>query len=292
MQIMHLFQQARHTPVFAFLVGMACALLGITTGWILFSNGPLMGSIGIITVFFTSLALFPSWDKIASIKAITTGTEREVFKGKKVQITELKMANIGGKFNPIHIIENHRSLFLAYIFSFLGIFLVYLLLQLFLPDAMAHELFIQQKGIFGAAGADLNSTFWSLLMNNLGVLAICFLISLVYRSGIFIIAWNASVWGVVLGNFLKGAPAAPDAAVFFVAITLIAIMPHLIIEALSYLSAAIAGAVTFKAFWQNFNTERFGVLVTDAFVVLGFAVLLVILGAAVEAYYAFPMLQG
>lgn len=292
MQIMHLFQQVRHTPVFAFLVGMGCALLGVATGWVLFAGGPLMGSIGIITVFFTSLALFPSWDKVASIKAITSGTESEVLRGGGVRMTELKMANIGGRFNPIHIIENHRSLFLAYIFSFLGIFIVYVLLQLLLPDAMAHELFVQQKGIFGAAGADLNATFWSLLTNNLGVLAICFLISLVYRSGIFIIAWNASVWGVVLATFLKQGPPTGEGMLMFVLITIIAIMPHLIIEALSYLSAAIAGAVTFKAFWRNFNTERFGVLVTDAFVVLGFAVLLVVLGAAVEAYYAFPMLQG
>ncbi|MFH1224406.1 MAG: hypothetical protein V1676_01235 [Candidatus Diapherotrites archaeon] len=294
----------RHAPLLAFLTGVGCALLGITTAWVLFAGGSLAGGIGMISVFFTSLAVFPSWDKLISTRAMTVGTETEVKAEKGIKITELRASQISGWFNPLKVIENHGDLFRAYVFSFLGVFVVYTVLQLMLPADMAQNLFLQQKGIFnvgsaveaagsatGAASAGAISLA-DIFLNNIGVFAICFIISLVYRSGIFIVVWNASVWGVILGSYLRANALSGDGNVLlFALITLVAIMPHLIIEAAAYLCSAISGAITFRAIWENFNSENFGMLVVDALVILVFAAMLVVAGAIVEVYYAFPIIN-
>lgn len=283
---------ARDSHIFVFLMGVGCALLGIVTAWLLFINTPLAGSIGVMSVFFTSLALFPSWDKILSIKAIMVGTERRVIRGGGAEFTELRLAGADEKINPWRVIRNHGNLFQAYVLSFMGIFAVYAILQILLPGAVAQGLFNQQTSILSVRATGLGDV-WGIISNNLGVFLVCFLISLAYRSGIFIIAWNASVWGVVFGNFLRQGIAAQQASpVFFALVVTAAVMPHLVIEALAYLSAAISGALTFKAFWKHPDGGGFGYLLGDAMVVLGFACILLVIGALLEVYFAFPLVRA
>ena len=279
------------TPMYAFFAGFFAALLGIATAIILFPENT-----GIVSVFFVSLALFPFWGRILRLGMVLEGTERTVVKGENIHITELKVRNIKSKLNILNLIRTHHNVFQAYIFSFLGIFLVYLLLEMLVPVEMAVSLFGEQTSIFGASASAGFGSFMGILVNNFGVLLICFLIALVYRSGVFIVAWNASVWGVIFGLTVRNSALMlghEPLVLFFISIVII--IPHLIAEALAYIFAAVAGSVVYETISQRFGGKirdrMFRIYISDALMILLIGIGILVAAAAVETFFAIPWIN-
>ena len=105
-------------------------------------------------------------------------------------------------------------------------------------------------------------------------------------GAIFLITWNASVWGTIFGLTAKGAATfAGTHPIYFFALIMLIVFPHMIIEALSYFLAAISGSVISKdVLLEQFASERFFEVFGFNLYLLLFGLFFLLLGAVVEAF--------
>ncbi len=140
----------------------------------------------------------------------------------------------------------------------------------------------QSYGVSGAVTGNVLS-FGKVLGNNLGVMAFAFLFSFLFGAGaVFIIAWNASVLGVLIGHLSKelwyGLP-----------IVGLKFLPHGIPEIAGYICAALAGGLISAAIIRmlrigKINTGILNTVIIDALKILIFGIILLIIGAGIEVY--------
>src|SRR3989338_2654908 len=192
MVLEHIFPEdwLEHKGRYAFLLGAIYSIIGVLVASILFPGDP-----ALVAVSFTSLLLLPELYKMFSIE------ERKESMEQKVSLAALWR-------DDLDIVR-------LYIFLFLGILLVYAIGTLILPSFQTNTLFREQleirfgqgfagNAIAGHAFATGQSLFWSLLSNNFLVLMACFILALLTGDGaIFLITWNASVWGAIFGITAK-----------------------------------------------------------------------------------------
>ena len=179
----------------------------------------------------------------------------------------------------------------------LGIFLVYSISALILPSFQINSLFRDQLELRGAGAVDTfagyafsNSTFLSLLINNFLVLFACLLISFFTGDGaIFLLTWNASLWGTIFGVTARNASlVSHQNPLILLLLVLVIVLPHAFLELLSYILAAISGGLMSsdieldpgenrkdqfkKSYWKNITW-----IIIIAFIIM-------ILGALVETF--------
>lgn len=135
---------------------------------------------------------------------------------------------------------------------FLGILLAWTAATLLVPLAALEVHFSRQIGDFGghSLAAVRFAGFAALLGHNALVAAVGFLCALVYRHGgmLLVLAWNASVWGVVFPYIARTAPdAGAGGALGYTLLAHLCILPHLLLEASAYVAAAMAGVFLSKA---------------------------------------------
>ena len=115
----------------------------------------------------------------------------------------------------------------------------------------------------------------------------CFIIALLTGDGaIFLITWNASVWGTIFGLTAKNAAlfSGKQALVLF-GIIMLVVFPHMILEAISYFLGAISGGVISKdVLLEEFASNRFLEVFGLNLYLLLFALLFLVLGALVETF--------
>ena len=249
-------------PSSAFLLGVTYSLMGIVSARLIFGS-----STGLMAVAFTSILLIPSLNSLLQYE-------------ENVEIRERK-------FNLWHLLKDHKDIFAIYFFMFLGVFLVYALTSVVLPNELTLTLFPAQLKVAGITGGAFNpGAFTSLIANNLLVLFVCLILSLIYGAGaILFITWNATVWGVIFGYIARESALIEGAnplASFFV--ILLPSLPHLITEAISYFSAAIVGGVVSKAVLrERIHSRKFYHVLTDALILLVIAIILVLVAAGIES---------
>lgn len=259
-------QKARY----AFILGIVYSIIGVMVASILFPGDP-----ALVAVAFTSLLLLPELYKIFSIE------ERQERMEERVSLRALWR-------DDIDIIK-------VYVALFLGIMLVYALGTILLPSFQTNLLFREQleirlgQGFAGNAilGSWSGDLFWALLGNNFLVLLACFIMALLTGDGaIFLITWNASVWGTIFGFTAKSASLFSGENVFWLfAIIILTVFPHMMIEAMSYFLAAISGSVISKdVLLEEFASERFFEVFGFNMYLLLFALLFLLLGAGVETW--------
>ncbi len=255
---------------YAFFLGVIYSIIGILIARVLFPGDP-----ALVSVAITSLLLLPELYKIFSIEERKESTE------KKISIRSLWK----GDLDIVRI----------YIFMFLGIMLVFSIGTIILPSLDTNTLFREQleirfgQGFAGNAIVDTLSSdlFLDLLENNFMVLMACFILALLTGDGaIFLISWNASVWGTIFGLTAKNAALFADGnVIFFFVLIMLIVFPHMIIEAISYFLAAIAGSVISKdVLLENFASERFFVVFRFNIYLLLVALIFLVLGAGVETF--------
>ncbi len=266
------------------LTGAAYALLGIAVASAIFPH-----NIGIVSVFFISIALIPLVDRLFGLAELLEGRATLV-QNKEVSFTQLEPH--GNKITLRSLAEDNKKLFKAYLFLFFGIFFVFALLTLALPGAQARQLFGEQSA-FGPGGAsspsgeafNLGDFFWSVLRNNFGVLLVAFLIALLFEYGTtFIVAWNASVWGHVFAAQAKDLVLVSGLSPWAqFAVLLLSVLPHTVAEAGVYFLGAMAGGILNKAFAREkpFG-ERFNQIARHVGVTLLLALALLFVAAFLE----------
>ena len=102
-----------------------------------------------------------------------------------------------------------------------------------------------------------------------------------------------AVWGLVLTTLVKqSASVMSGSMVAHGALSAIAVLPHLTIEAVSYVIGAIAAiGISKRLMWTDAGRDRVIELINYGSVTLGMAIGFMLLGAVVEAYFAPMALQ-
>ncbi len=255
---------------YAFILGAVYSIIGLVVASILFPGDPALPAVAI-----ASMLLLPELYKIFSIE------ERKESVEKKVGLRSLW--------------KDDLDIVRVYVFLFLGILIVYAVGTMMLPTLQVNSLFREQlefrygQGFAGNAvsiGWDTD-LFWGILQNNFMVLMACFVLALLSGDGaILLISWNASVWGTIFGLTAKSAAAFSGGNVlFYFALIMLIVFPHMIIEALSYFLAAIAGSVISKdVILEEFASDRFYDVFTMNIYLLVAALVMLLLGALVETW--------
>lgn len=260
---------------YAFLIGAGYSIIGVLLSKFLFAADPALPAVA-----FTSLLLLPELYKMFSIE------EAQQRKEKGWGLRAFWKRN--GDFYRV------------FIFLFLGILLVYSFAAIFLPAFSVNKLFREQVALrgpgFGAAGAATmnlagqgagSQLFWSILGNNFWVMAACFLVALLAGDGaVFLIVWNASVWGTIFGLTARNAAFFSNSnPLGFLMIILLIVLPHMLLEASSYILAAMAGGLISKAVVkEGVSGSRFGRVFMDNSFILVLALICLLLGAGVESF--------
>jgi len=253
----------------AFFLGAIYSLIGIFTAKTIFGANPDM-----MAVAFVAILLIPAINK--TLKA----EESLEASGEKLSIKRLWI--------------EHKDIFFIYTALFMGVFFAFLFFTVFNSQNTIFNMFNAQLNVAGITGRAIQPGFFSsVLINNMKVLLACLILSLVYGAGsLLFIVWNASVWGVVFGYAIKTSAMTtgqnPLIAFFMVMFVgnsgRLPPIIHLIVEALSYFSAAIAGGVMSKAITkESWFSDRFNHVATDSLILFGLAILFVILAAYLEA---------
>jgi len=275
----------RHSPVNAVFLGLGYSLLGIITAVIVFP-----AYAGIVSVFFTAIALMPSLQKLIELVAAREGRE-QIVKAKGIEMTEFTVA--GGKTSLKSIWNDYGDIIQVYFYSFIGVFIVYSLLTLLLPSHYLPGLFGEQtanitgKAIGFAECQEKQCLFEQIIFNNLWVLFVSFAVSLIYGAGsTFIITWNASVWGVAFASFaLQRAPIAGFDPLTYFLLIMFTVLPHTLTEAMTYFTAAISGAILSIGFAKKSYLEnRFMQILMQALLLLGISGILLVASGLLEVY--------
>ncbi len=275
---------------YAFILGIVYSIVGLLLASVLFPTDP-----ALVALAFTSMLLLPEMYKIFSIE------ERKESVEKKVTLGELWKDDI--------------ELVRIYIFMFLGVMLVFSVGALFVDGLQANSIFREQLELRvcnegTGANCDLSKLtesgnqltgkvvdsggmsfstdlFFSLLSNNFMVLMACFILALLSGDGaIFLIVWNASVWGTIFGITARSAAAfTGENPIYLFGLIMLIVFPHMIIEAISYFLAAISGSVISKdVILEQFASDRFFEVFSFNLYLLFFALVFVVLGAGVETW--------
>ncbi len=267
MVLEHLFPETwlEQKARYGFLLGVGYSILGLVIAQVLFPADP-----ALVAVAMTSLMLLPELYKIFSIE------ERQERSEKRFKLWKL--------------ISDNFDFMRVYLFILLGVFVVYAIGVIILPNLQVNSLFREQLAMRGASGnavftsasADL---FQSIFFNNLWVLIACFLISMLTGDGaVFLLVWNASVWGTIFGVTARNAAYYSHSSPFYyLALILLIVLPHAMLEIFSYVLAAISGGIISKdVLLEKFESKRFNQVFTYNFILFLIALVVLACGAGVE----------
>lgn len=184
--------------------------------------------------------------------------------------------------------ERHKKDILIFLFFFAGITLTFAVWTMVLPQDFFHVQLVticgmrdmpvcHTLGITGAVAQAQFTNFMMYLTNNLNVLLFAFIFSFIFGAGaMFIIIWNASILGVVIGYISRAIWEIPGASLGF--------LPHGIPEIAGYICAGLAGGLISAAVLRRVDRVTVRIVVFDALKVLVLGIALIILGSGIEAF--------
>ncbi len=266
----------------------------------------LVNSVALWTAFF----VFPGSASVISIAFLTIALVPLIHSTLRKEEKEEAHHEHHGLSSIFFI--RHLTVLQVYAWFFLGLMLSYSFWYVAMPsDAREHAFFEQEKtlsaitslrenltGAFalkqGACGK--NAFCWGevIFVNNAKVLLLSVLFSLIYGAGaIFLIAWQASVIGTLIGTeVIKLAAVQPGATGLAIipyyalgfATSFLGLAPHGIPEAMGYFIGAIAGGIISAAITKkHFHAHEVKVIGKDAIILVAIALALLIIGAWIEA---------
>ena len=165
------------------------------------------------------------------------------------------LADIDFKNEAIDIL----ALFTGLLWAFVAVTMTTTSEQLF----QSYGLIMEAAGIIPAAIQGLVPVDWVLtFQHNSGVLLTVFILSFLYRgyAAVLILSWNACVWGLSLASLtMHYSQDATLVATLLIALkTAVAILPHLGLEALSYICVSLSAIKLSKSIlWQQNNPSNF-----------------------------------
>jgi len=266
---------AEKRPAQMILLGSLYATVGIFLAlWVFKSESSL------IMVFLTSMAAIP-------LIFNTVNMEEE----KDLEGME-----------EVWLLKEHSKALEAFIFLFIGMTVAFAAWYVLLSPETVSILFQSQgatiktinPGVTGFAANSFNS-FTRIFLNNVRVLIFCILFSFLYGSGaIFILAWNGSVIGAAMGNFVRGGLGEAASlvgmekmSVYFGHITygLFMYAIHGIPEILAYFVAGLAGGIiSIAVIRHDFGSQKFEHILLDSADLLLLSLIILFLAGVLEVW--------
>lgn len=176
------------------------------------------------------------------------------------------------------LLARHVSEITVFLSCFASSVVVFAVATFLLPEGF----FAVQKSTIESVGALTGNLvspglFLQILTNNIGLFFATFVLTFFVAGGmVFVVVWNASVLGVLVGR-LAG-------SVFQLPMRLLPFMVHGLLEVAGYISAGLAGYLLAYAMEEFFYEEegQFGTPLEDAFVLLGLGISALIVAAFFE----------
>lgn len=244
----------RH-PLGMFFVGGIVSVISLFVAFLVFPT-----SIGLFSTFLTTFAITPFMVNLITYEE----TQEEEMLKRRVQM---------------NFLARHKKILKIYSAFFSGMILFLSVTFLLLPQPTVQQLFEDQlreiKLIRGSA--IIPDNFQRILINNVGVLILAFVFSLLYGAGaIFILTWNATVLAAAIGlaaQSFGGLHTLPAAILVF--------LPHGSLEILAYFVGGIAGGLISVAISRRRST-MFKIMLIDGLKLLAVAVVFLVAAALVE----------
>ncbi len=247
----------RKNTIFAFLLGISYSIIGMGGALFLFPDDP-----ALVAVALTAMFMFPLLRKLSEQEE-TASSFKQLFR-------------------------QNKDAYKIYLLLFLGSFIAFAVFAMILPTLAANFLFKNQLSTyFGniTGRAFSPGFFFSIFNNNLKVLIFSFIMSLLIGGGaIFIIIWNASLWGTIFGVLAKTAAAKTGQnpiAVF--GLIFLIVLVHMILEVSGYILASNAGSILSVAtIKKKFLSAQFKTRLQYCIYLLLIAVVVLITAGIVE----------
>ena len=261
--------------------------------WQMFFLGFLYASIGILI----SLWIFRDQASLVMVFMITMASIPIFYNTMKLEESKDMIMD-----SETAILREHNKAISFFMYLFVGITVACALWYSVLPTSTINSLFDKQVGtiqtinnqVSGHVIYNLN-IFWKIFFNNMKVLAFSILFAFVYGAGtIFILAWNATVIGAAIGNFIRANISSYtsslgllDAGNYFhvVSLGLLKYSVHGIPEIAAYFYGGLAGGILSVALIRkHFRTKRFSRIKVDFSELVLISVGFLIAAAFLEVY--------
>ncbi|MCK5629625.1 MAG: stage II sporulation protein M [Nanoarchaeota archaeon] len=251
---------AERKPYEMFFIGALYSCIAIIASMLLFTE-----HVSIIIVFFIVLMcsrIMYKTIKIEEKKDFKYSSERKLLK------------------------EHSRALAL-FTFLFLGVAVCISLWYIFLPAETASTVFASQENSINIiTGNAINPGYMlkDIFFNNLRLLCICIVFALMFGMGsIFIIAWNASVMGVVIGSFARNAIGGNYFATY--SLGLLRYLTHGIPEIIAYFAAGLgAGIISIAIIRHDYRSKKFKHVLMDSAGLIMLSVVILMVAALIEVF--------
>ncbi|MFH1326573.1 MAG: stage II sporulation protein M [archaeon] len=255
-------QKAKKHPFETFFLGFLYSSFSILFALWIFPNYSSIAMI-FLTVF-SCLYLIQSATKIEEEKEVKSKSEKSILK-------------------------EHSKLISLLFFLFLGFTIAFTFWSFILPAAKVSSIFSMQKSVvdgiraaFATGSFSSSGNFLIILINNLKVLLTSLVFAFFYGAGaIYVLVWNASVMGFVIGNLAKSTFGITALPIAFTKYFL-----HGIPEMIAYLIIALAGGLLYVAFWKGHfkKPKKRKKIIIDVLTLTIIAIIILILAALIEVY--------
>jgi uncharacterized membrane protein SpoIIM required for sporulation len=247
---------------------------------------------------FLGLFIFGKYASLAGI--FLTTIPLIVIMYKAIELEEQKDLEIHEEFS---LMKEHKYIFFFFMFLFIGMVLAYSFWFSILPSDTVEKAFGSQiETIESITGGNINLegyahkavAFETILINNFRVWFFCILFSFLYGGGaMFILAWNASVIGVAVGNTFRsivstytGVDKYEMLRNYFTAFPLsLSYMIHGIPEISAYFLGALgSGIISVAVIKHEYNSKEFKHVLIDSVDLLLLSAILLVIAALIEVY--------
>ncbi len=232
-----------------------------------------------------SLWVFPEYSSIAFV-FLTTFSCLYLIQ-TAIKIEEKKDQSIFKKER--WLLKEHSRLIKLLLFLFLGFALSFTLWAMLLPAQKVSLLFSFQtstvQGIKAAVSTgafSASQAYFPILLNNIKVLLISLIFAIFYGAGaIYVLVWNASVMGFVIGDLARKSLGFASLPIAFTKYFI-----HGIPEMIAYFITALAGGLIYVAIWRGDLKEgsRRKKILIDATILIGIAVVILVLAGLIEVF--------
>lgn len=263
-----------------------------------------LSSVGIWVAFYS----FPQWANMLSLAFVAIGfipvMENLLKHEEKI---EAKRPGFAGTF-----VARHFNIVQAYAWIFIGLIISYAFWYSVMPADTRASVFGEQEqtfksigdlkqnltGKFSGATATCNQDtmcwFQVIFANNASLTVLFIFLGLVFGAGaIFLLAWNASVIGVVIGQNIVALTASYQQfgflngifAFFHGLFNSLGLLPHGIFEASGYFFASIAGAIIGIALTRrHYYKHEINTILKDSILLTALSLACIAIGAIIEAF--------
>lgn len=251
-----------------------------------------------IAIFYSSLSIILSWQLFpeqASLFMVflTVLSVIYVIQGA-FKIEEIKNRK---NLDERKLLKNHFRVLMLIVFLFIGFVVSFSFWSFIFSNETSEIIFSMQNSAVQSIreniasslkDTDVSGNFMSvkglnpIIFNNLKVLFVSLLFALFFGAGaIFILVWNASIMGYVIGNFTK-----ESFGIIGMPIAFTKYFIHGIPEMFAYITVALAGGILYVAFWRGdfVDPEKNKRIIIDTIVLILISIFFLILAAFLEVY--------